>query len=210
MTDWSGQRPTGERDFKNPEFDRAKPFVRRQTVDNSLWYMGGLFTIYATSQETGGHFTFFEGNSPKGFSPPPHIHEGEHEALFVAEGHIIAHCGDLVLDAPKNSFVFLPQGIVHWFETVEQARLMSIASPGGADMKLFKRLGEPATALVMPPPPDLSNLNLKDVLELGREVSVRFPEFEKMLGVNPDGSPAADGPEHVWLQSGKDPRGPQR
>jgi mannose-6-phosphate isomerase-like protein (cupin superfamily) len=204
MTQWNPNAPP-EKDFKNPAFDRAKPFVRQQTVENSLWYMGGLFTIYATSQETGGHFTFFEGNSPIGFSPPPHIHETEHEALFVAEGHIIAHCGDVVLDAPRNSFVFLPQGIVHWFETVEQARLMSIASPGGADMKLFKRLGEPATALVMPPPPDLSKMNLKDVLELGREVNVRFPEFEKLLGAGSDAAPTGEGPDRVWLQDGKDP-----
>lgn len=209
MTQWN---PVGavEADFKNPTYEKPRPFVRTQAVENSLWYMGGLFTIYATSQETGGHFTFFEGNSPLGFSPPPHIHEKEHEALFVAEGHIIAHCGDVVLDAPRNSFVFLPQGVVHWFETVEQARLMSIASPGGADMQLFKRLGEPATALVMPPPPDLSRLNLKDVIELGREVSVRFPEFEAQMEQGGAQAPrSSEGPERVWLQdgSGTPPRG---
>ena len=44
----------------------AAQYARRADQENSVWYLGCLFTVLADSQETGGQYGLIESLSPKG------------------------------------------------------------------------------------------------------------------------------------------------
>jgi mannose-6-phosphate isomerase-like protein (cupin superfamily) len=140
--------------------------------------------MYADGSHTGGTCCVFEGNCPENLGPPPHIHLFEHELFFILEGRLKAWCGGKELDCPKDSLLFLPCGIVHWFISVAPvSRIFTFTvnagrgpTPGNADMKIFKAFGKPAEALVLPPPPDPSKRpDPAAVMKLTAENGLAFP-----------------------------------
>jgi mannose-6-phosphate isomerase-like protein (cupin superfamily) len=163
------------------------PFVARRTLDRATWYEGQLMVMYADGSHTGGTCCVFEGNCPENLGPPPHIHLFEHELFFILEGRLKAWCGGKELDCPKDSLLFLPCGIVHWFISVAPvSRIFTFTvnagrgpTPGNADMKIFKAFGKPAEALVLPPPPDPSKRpDPAAVMKLAAENGLAFPRLE--------------------------------
>src|SRR5713101_4083656 len=52
---------------------------------------GGVLTMKATNEETGGAFLLFEDRMSQGKTTPLHIHAKEDETLYVLEGEILVH-----------------------------------------------------------------------------------------------------------------------
>jgi mannose-6-phosphate isomerase-like protein (cupin superfamily) len=119
------------------------------------WFFGGLYTLKATGADTGGAMTVFEVLAGVEAGPPLHVHEREDEALYVLEGEIELHVGDLVTRLGPGGCAFAPRRVPHtWAVTSEPpARLFAVATPAGFD-DFVRAFGEPAPALTLPPVPD--------------------------------------------------------
>lgn len=134
------------------ETSRTVAFARGVSVENSLFYMGSLMSVLASTDETGGAFSLLEYRSQPGHEPPPHIHLGQDEILYVLEGEIEAYTADLtaaVVGAGQS--LFLPRAKAHaWYVTSPRVRMLVMTNPAGID-DYFAAMAEPATSLELPP-----------------------------------------------------------
>jgi quercetin dioxygenase-like cupin family protein len=133
---------------------QLRPFVRTPARNNSVWYVGHLFSFLADTADTGGQFSVTEILAWRGGEPPMHIHRAEDEAFYVLDGHFTFHAGGQALAAPRGAFVFLPRDVAHGFVCHEQTgRLLCLLAPAGGEEE-FREMGQPAAALTLGPAPD--------------------------------------------------------
>ena len=135
-----------------------KPFLLKRGEGQSVWSVGGRFTMKVTQADAGGRFALVEALAFRATEPPLHIHHNEDEAWYIVEGQMTFYVGDAVLEAGAGSFVFAPSGIAHTFTVdVEPTRVLVFASPAGFE-RFATELGQPATTdqppagLAMPGP----------------------------------------------------------
>ncbi|MFD2093709.1 cupin domain-containing protein [Blastococcus deserti] len=129
------------------------PFARTPAADNSVWYMGHLFSFLADAADTRGQFSAMEILVRRGGEPPMHVHHAEDEAFYVLGGRFTFHVGDQVLPAPTGTLAFLPKDVPHGFVCHEETgRLLCLHAPGGAEQE-FRDMGSPATAMTLGPMP---------------------------------------------------------
>ena len=143
--------------------DNLAPIAHGPGEGEALWFLGGLVTIKASSQATGGGVTVTENLARQGFGSPLHVHHREDEWFYVTEGSLTFWVGGRVIDAPAGSFVYGPRGIPHTFVvTSEQARFLLVTEPGGLD-DFIRALGQEAESLTIPPaptaPPDVERMS---------------------------------------------------
>lgn len=149
------------------------PFSRQQSLNNSFWYMGHLFTYLATGDDTDGQFTLTEAVVASGQEPPPHIHTHEDEAFYILEGIATFWVGEQVITATPGKLIFLPRGIPHGFKLqTDTARVLILLTPAGLE-RYFKAFSTPAQALRLPPPPD-QPYDLEKIVGVGREYGIEF------------------------------------
>lgn len=127
--------------------DAAVPIVRADGEGERLrFWGGGILTMKATAEETGGAFLLFEDFLAQGKTTPLHVHANEDEALYVLEGEALVHIDgeDHVLGA--RGIAFAPRGIPHAFlVTSPTARLLTLLTPGTAE-DFYRGASEPAAA----------------------------------------------------------------
>jgi mannose-6-phosphate isomerase-like protein (cupin superfamily) len=88
--------------------------------------------VKASGASTAGSLTLIEQTIMGG--PPLHAHAREDESFFILDGRLSVSCGGEELEAGPRSFVFLPRGLPHTFDSGgSPARLLLIATPGGLD-----------------------------------------------------------------------------
>jgi quercetin dioxygenase-like cupin family protein len=123
-----------------------KPFVLKKGEGQSVWSLGGRFTLKVSEADAGGRFALVETLAFRATEPPLHIHHKEDEAWYVLDGHMTFYVGAEVLQADAGSFVFAPSGIAHTFTVdVEPTRVLVFASPAGFE-RFAEELGKPATS----------------------------------------------------------------
>jgi mannose-6-phosphate isomerase-like protein (cupin superfamily) len=131
-----------------------KPLLLRPGEGESVWSLGGRFTIKLAEHDAEGRFALVEAVAFRSTEPPLHIHHNEDEAWYILNGKMTFFVGDDVLEATAGSFVLAPKGIPHTFTVdVEPTRVLVFASPAGFE-RFALELGEPATG--DDPPPDLA------------------------------------------------------
>jgi mannose-6-phosphate isomerase-like protein (cupin superfamily) len=135
-----------------------KPFVLKRGEGESVWSLGGRFTVKVAEANADGRFSLVETVAFRSTEPPLHIHHNEDEAWYIVDGQMTFYVGDDALPAGPGSFVFAPRGIAHTFMVdVEPTRVLVFASPAGFE-RFALELGEPATSdkppagLAMPGP----------------------------------------------------------
>src|SRR5919199_2824076 len=101
------------------------------------WWGGGLATIKATGEETGGLYSLVEVLEPEG-EAPLHVHHREDEAFWVLEGEVTFEIGEQTIKASPGSFVFGPKDVPHRY-IVESgpARLLFLLSPAGFEEFIY-------------------------------------------------------------------------
>src|SRR5213080_3812809 len=134
------------------------PIALRQNEGESLWFLGVLATIKASSETTDGRVAVIEHLAPQGAGSPLHVHHNEDEWFYVTEGKLTFWVGGQLIEAPAGSFVYGPRDIPHTFTvTSPQARFLLVAEPAGFE-NFMRALAEPAQTLTLPPatsePPD--------------------------------------------------------
>ena len=138
----------------NAEGEAAtRTFAHEPGEGEVRWWFGGLATIKATKEQTGGHYTLVEVLEPEG-EGPLHVHYREDEGFWVLEGQLTFEVGEEIIKAGPGSFVFGPKDVPHRF-TVESgpARLLFILSPAGFEEFVYAT-SEPAKERALPPAPE--------------------------------------------------------
>ena len=151
----------------------VSPIALRQDEGESLWFLGVLATIKASSETTDGRVAVIEHLAPQGAGSPLHVHHNEDEWFYVIEGELTFWVGGQVIVAPAGAFVYGPRDIPHTFTVAsDQARFLLVTEPAGFE-DFVRTLSEPAARLEIPPapttPPDMEAM-LRVAAEYGLEI----------------------------------------
>jgi quercetin dioxygenase-like cupin family protein len=105
---------------------------------------GGICTIKATGEKTGGTYALIEMLIPPQSGPPPHIHSREIESFYILEGSLSFWLADRKLTGSAGSLVIAPPGHTHAFknERDEPARVLLLITPAGLE-EFFQEVGVP-------------------------------------------------------------------
>lgn len=97
--------------------------------------------IEVSSDDTNGSAAVMRIFVPPGQGAPPHLHSREDEIFTVVRGHYRFRHGDMEVDAPPGTVVFLPRGQPHTFKNVgaEPGEHTVTAVPGGLE-KMFREV----------------------------------------------------------------------
>jgi quercetin dioxygenase-like cupin family protein len=125
----------------------ADAVIRQDGEGERLWFAGGgVLTVKAAADETGGAFFLFEDHVERGKTTPLHVHPHEDELIYVLEGEVLAHVDGDEHRVGERGFFFAPRGVPHAFlVTSETARLLAWLTPGTGE-RLFREAGEPVTS----------------------------------------------------------------
>ena len=80
--------------------------------------------------ETGGAWSLFEEEVPRGMGPPPHRHDWD-EAYYILEGEIEFVVDGETVNSVTGDFNYLPRNTVHGFKgaSATPARVLIFAAP---------------------------------------------------------------------------------
>ena len=127
--------------------------IRQDGEGEHLWFAGGgLFTMKATSAETGGAFSLFEDREVLGKPTPLHLHPNDDEVLYVLEGEILAYIHGEERRVGEHGVFVAPRGVPHAFlVTSKTARLLCLTVPGTGWAEVqYRELCEPASPDAVP------------------------------------------------------------
>ncbi len=114
---------------------QTKPYMLNNEEGQFLQALGGLVSIKATSEQTGGMFNLFEVSCPPDYATPLHIHYTEDVAVYVLEGTLTFFWGSEKKNAVAGSYFFQPRGTPHGFrvEGNTPALILYMTIPAGFD-----------------------------------------------------------------------------
>ena len=120
-----------------------------------LWFAGVRVVVHVDAEQSGGRLGVWESDEPRGVGLPLHVHTREDEQVVVLDGEILVRVGEATHRLTTGATLTLPRGVPHaHLVTSAQARLLTIALPGGFE-RLFTELGAPALpGSAAPPIPD--------------------------------------------------------
>lgn len=172
--------PTDENRVTKPsETNPIKPFGSHADTSPAFWQGDILWTVLATSEQTGGVYSLLEQLCAKDAGPAPHWHEQD-EAFYVLDGQITFMAGDKTFEASAGAFVFIPRGTVHSFRVdSESARLLNFYLPGAFE-RVITELGQPAATRTLPPkdlPQDASEAKTNALFAQVGMHTVAVPDF---------------------------------
>lgn len=130
---------------------QATAFAAGPAVENSLFYMGSLLSVLAPANRTDGAFSLMEYRSQPGHEPPPHLHVGQDELLYLLDGEIEAYTPSLTAaKVQAGEALFLPRNQAHaWYVISPTLRMLVTTNPAGME-EYFGAMAEPATSLELP------------------------------------------------------------
>jgi mannose-6-phosphate isomerase-like protein (cupin superfamily) len=104
----------------------------------------GLFDVivHADASATGGAFSLIEtAEREAGAGPPLHIHDDCAESFVVLAGRYRMHIDGRDYDCPTGSFIHIPRGLRHTFQSAEAgSRKLNLYTPA-AMVGYFGELG---------------------------------------------------------------------
>jgi mannose-6-phosphate isomerase-like protein (cupin superfamily) len=96
--------------------------------------LGGFtVSVYADRDLTGGAFSLIETAEVEiGAGPPLHVHADCAESFVVLAGRYRMHIDGQDIDCPTGSFVYVPRGLTHTFQSAEaNSRKLNLYTPAG-------------------------------------------------------------------------------
>ena len=137
-----------------------KTVVRKSGEGDAYWFLGGLYEVLLSSDDTNGESTIMRFTIPVGMGPPLHSHD-QQETVYVVDGTATYHVGGELIDAEPGAIFHFPPGTEETWEPKTTTTVVATYRPGGID-KFFAKLGERATRREVPPaptsPPDVERL----------------------------------------------------
>ena len=135
------------------ESESAMPAVVNGSDVEKRWFLGTLVQIKLDGRTTGGRIGVFEGELPRGASPPMHSHPQD-ETFYVLEGEVTAWVDGEPRTCRRGGMAFAPGGTSHsWRVESDTARMLVISTPAGIE-DYARELSEPAEWPWLQPPVD--------------------------------------------------------
>ena len=99
----------------------------------------GITTFKAVSDQSDGALTAIEGVSAPGEGPPLHVHREQDEFIYTLAGAFRVRLGDVLIEAPPGSFVFIPRNTPHTWQNVGDghSRLVATLIPASVEFETF-------------------------------------------------------------------------
>jgi quercetin dioxygenase-like cupin family protein len=140
--------------------DDAIPVIRQDGEGERLWFAGGgVFTMKATSAETGGALAIWEDHVVRGKTTPLHMHPGQDEAIYMLEGEILVHVDGEEHRVGERGLFVAPRGVPHAFLVTSETAHMLLAITPGTGEAFYRSVSEPATSTAdASRPPDFARL----------------------------------------------------
>ena len=127
------------------------PIAIPQAEGEARWFLGGLTTIKASGEQTGGRVAVTENRAPRGYGSPLHVHHQEDEWFYILSGELTFWIDGRVITATEGSFVYGPRDVPHTFTvSSDEARFLLVIEPAGFEQFLLE-LSEPAQSATLPP-----------------------------------------------------------
>jgi quercetin dioxygenase-like cupin family protein len=156
----------------------ATSVIRQNGEGEQIWFAGGgLFTMKATSAETGGAFALFEDREVLGKPTPLHVHPGDDEVLYVLEGEILVHVDGQEHHVGEGGVFVAPRGVPHAFlVTSQNARLLCLTVPGTGWAEVqYNELSEPASPDAVPGARQPDFARVRNVAERSDTIEILGP-----------------------------------
>lgn len=127
--------------------NKAMTVIRQDGEGERLWFAGGgVFTMKATSAETGGSFAMWEDHVVRGKTTPLHMHPDQDEAIYMLEGEILVHVDGEEHRVGERGLFVAPRGVPHAFlVTSETAHMLAVITPGTGEA-FYRSVSEPVTS----------------------------------------------------------------
>ena len=128
----------------------ASAIVRNGAAAEAVEVSGNRIAYLADADETGGALGAIEFTAPRAFAgPPPHVHRGFHDVVFVLEGTIDVVLGEEAYAAGEGAFVHAPPGVAHTFSNPSDAplRFLNLYVPGGFERFFRERAAATAAGV---------------------------------------------------------------
>lgn len=99
-----------------------------------VWWKTGRLTVKVGAAQTGGNFSQFEVDDPRGGATPTHVHRNEDETFYILEGDVSLFVGEERIDLSAGDCAFAPRGVPHaYIVSSERARILTTLCPGGLE-----------------------------------------------------------------------------
>jgi quercetin dioxygenase-like cupin family protein len=128
-------------------------YALNEEEGEDFWLYGALVTIKASADDTAGQFSLIDVEAPAGVGSPWHVHRDEDEWFYVRDGEFTLYVGDERLTLTAGGFAFGPKGVPHTFFAGPAGGKMLVGC-GAKFEGLLREIAEPASAHVLPPPPE--------------------------------------------------------
>ncbi|MFI0451450.1 cupin domain-containing protein [Actinomadura sp. 6N118] len=138
----------------------ATVVARKPAEGDAFWFLGGLYEVKVSSEESDGEMVIMQMTIPEGGGPPPHTHPSA-ETVYVLDGTILYHIGEETVEGEPGSIFQVPAGVLENFEPTSLARVLVVYTPGANIDKFFAEVGERAPVRDLPPSaeaPDMERL----------------------------------------------------
>lgn len=108
----------------------AKPYAL-QPGEGWKYSMGVDFLVKRGEVAPGSGAAFLEYETRRGEEPGIHTHPSEDEMFYVLQGKLRFRCGEAVFDLAAGGFIFLPCGVAHTYEFLDDhpVRLVVVTAP---------------------------------------------------------------------------------
>ena len=129
---------------ENKELRLIQPGLIHSGEGRRFAIPGGICTIKATGEDTGGTYAMIEMLIPPQGGPPPHIHSREIESFYILEGSLSFWLSNHKLSGQAGSLVIAPPGLTHTYknEGDATARVLLLITPAGLE-EFFQEVGVP-------------------------------------------------------------------
>ncbi len=149
----------------------ATPYALRPEEGEAFWFFGGLVTVKASAEQSGGRYALTEQLFPGGMATPLHSQPEDDESFYVLEGEVTFYLEDgQPIPASAGSFVHVPAGVAHAFQVdSETARILNVTT--AQHERFFRATSDPAQTRTIPPeaPPDMERI-MSAAQEYGVEI----------------------------------------
>lgn len=121
--------------------DRHQPLSTAEKERQAFPFLAMKMFVEIDSDDTKGAISVVRVFVPPDNGPPPHVHSREEEVHTVLRGHYRYRHGDVEVDAPPGTTIFMPRGVPHVFKNVsnEPGEHLLTVLPGGLE-KMFREV----------------------------------------------------------------------
>lgn len=138
---------------KDTGANHLKPFITNEKSCQSYWAINERWTILASSEQTGGAYTFFPQLFPQGNVCPPLQYESRDEMYYILDGEATLLLGDRTEKVGKGDFVYVPRTNIFAIRVdSETMSTITIDVPAGQMEALLPVLATPTDEEGLPPP----------------------------------------------------------